>query len=222
MSTSNTQQGRFGGWADYGEWADRDFRLRTPAEEAGTGGSRTTVVEVLTQLSPVALPRWFVEDRVRDGRDLCRLPPGPDAAAECGPPGGSADGAAEGLAEDPAEDLAEDAALVRPYIRSGGRAEAAHDLRFETVLTATGLHEDWPGGRALDEDQLRICRRCESPQSVAEIAVAIDAPIGVAKVLIGDALDLGLLVPHDTAPIFDGKPPLALLKRVHASLAKLA
>ncbi|GGP68139.1 DUF742 domain-containing protein [Saccharothrix coeruleofusca] len=203
MSTSNTQRDRFGGWADYGEWADRDFRVRTPADETGTGGSRTTVVEVLTQLSPVALPRWFVEGRTQDGSDLCRLTPGEDGTPECVPEG-------------------EDATVVRPYVRAGGRAEAAHDLQFETVLTATGLHEEWPGERELDEDQMRICRQCESPQSVAEIAVAIDAPIGVAKVLIGDALDLGLLVPHDTAPIFDGKPPLALLKRVHASLAKLA
>lgn len=194
-----------GGWSAYQEWAGRDFRPREPAEETGTGAVDTVVVEVLTQLSPVTLPDWYVERVAAQAPETCRWSPSHDhGGSACTP------------------ECEVEAAPVRPYVRAGGRAEPAHELRFETVITATGRHEDWSGDRELDEDQLRICAHCASPQSVAEVAVAIDAPIGVAKVLIGDALDRGLLELHEDPPSHGGRPTLALLKRVHESLARLA
>ncbi|WP_370949405.1 DUF742 domain-containing protein [Amycolatopsis sp. cg5] len=109
--------------------------------------------------------------------------------------------------------------LVRPYVRAGGRVSAGHALEIETVLTATGLHQT---ALELGDDQLVICVNCEQPRSVAEIASAIKAPLGVAKVLIGDAIDQGLLMLHEMTPCLEGRPPLELLRRVHAGIAKLA
>ena len=112
--------------------------------------------------------------------------------------------------------------LIRPYVRSGGRAESAHELGFETVLTTTGLCDTLLRQNQLSGDQRAICEQCVVPQSVAEIAVAIDAPLGLATVLISDAIEAGLLVVHPTAPIVGGRPSMELLERVHAGIAKLA
>ncbi|MFD2420500.1 DUF742 domain-containing protein [Amycolatopsis pigmentata] len=208
---------RFGGWSDYGEWAEHDFRPRTAAEEGTAGASSVPVVEVLTDLAPITVRE--PEDPSGTGsRTSCTLMPSPRDAEAGRDPGAAHLG--EHLAvilDDDVEPM-----LVRPYVRAGGRAEAKHQLEFETVVSSTGLHESWPGERELSEDQLLICEHCDSPRSVAEIAAAINAPIGVAQVLIGDAIDRGLLVLHETAPVFQGRPPLALLKRVHAGIAKLA
>jgi hypothetical protein len=107
-------------------------------------------------------------------------------------------------------------ASLRPYVRTAGRVQAAHDLEFETILTSTGLHENWSGDTELANDHLRICQLCQLPQSMAEIAAAIEAPFGVAKVLVSDAIDQDLLIVHAT--IAD-RPSLALLKRVRSCLA---
>jgi hypothetical protein len=192
---------RYGGWPDYAEWSAYDFRERTAQDEVGTHPEASLTVEVLTHLSPITLP--------------------PSAADEGEQPGC-------GLHPDDEDivmvhlDIDLEAALIRPYVRTGGRVEAAHPLEFESILTSTGRHRDWAGERELADDQLQLCEHCQSPQSVAEIAVALNAPVAVVKVMISDAIERGLLMLHETTPLFAGRPPVALLKRVHASLSKLS
>jgi hypothetical protein len=187
---------RFGGWPDYAEWSAYDFRERTAQDEIGTHPESSLVVEVLTHLSPITLP----------------------------PPG--CDGHRHDYPDDEVVmvhlDIDLEAALIRPYVRTGGRVEAAHPLEFESILTSTGRHRDWAGTGKLAADQLQLCEHCQSPQSVAEIAVALDAPVAVVKVMISDAIERGLLMLHETTPLFAGRPPVALLKRVHASLSRLS
>lgn len=200
---------RFGGWSDYQEWAERDFRPRDPDDEVGTHPPAALVVEVLTYLSPISLP-----DLQQAGAESARCqihPGGVDSESAC----------ARDDMIDIHLDIDLEASMIRPYVRTGGRVEAAHPLEFETVLSSTGLHENWSGDTELAGDHLQLCEHCATPQSVAEIAVALNAPIGMVKVLISDAIDQGLLMLHETTPISDGRPPVALLKRVHASLAKL-
>lgn len=207
---------RFGGWSDYQEWAEHDFRQRTAADKAGGRTAPAVTVEVLTELAPITLP----DDAESSSRTACVLVPPPyDSGTTVD--GGQISG--ERLAGvEPNRDVDHEAALIRPYVRAGGRVEAAHDLEFEAMLTATGLHDSWAGERELSDDQLIMCRHCDPPRSVAEIAAAIDAPIGVAKVLISDAIDQGLLVLHERTPVVEGRLPLELLKRVHAGIARLA
>lgn len=208
---------RFGGWSDYQEWADHDFRQRVQVDEAGGRTSQAFAVPVLTELAPITLPDDDAEAGVRTACVLVPPPHGADATVDRRRISGEgADGArANG-------DLDGEAALIRPYVRAGGRAEARYDLEFEALLTATGLHESWAGEQELSDDQLVMCGHCGPPRSVAEIAAVINAPIGVAKVLIGDAIDQGLLVLHERTPVVEGRFPLELLKRVHAGIAKLA
>lgn len=196
---------RFGGWPDYAEWSAYDFRERTAQDEVGTHPETSLMVEVLTHLSPITLPAGAAYEG-------CRLHPDD----ECGHAYDGEDVVMVHL------DIDLEAALIRPYVRTGGRVEAAHPLEFESILTSTGRHRDWAGERELADDQLQLCEHCQSPQSVAEIAVALNAPVAVVKVMISDAIERGLLMLHETTPLFAGRPPVALLKRVHASLSKLS
>jgi hypothetical protein len=194
---------RFGGWPDYAEWSAYDFRERTAQDEAGAHPEASLVVEVLTHLSPITLPPAATDEG-------CRLHPDD----ECEHAYDDEDVVLVHL------DIDLEAALIRPYVRTGGRVEAAHPLEFESILTSTGRHRD--RSVELADDQLQLCEHCQSPQSVAEIAVALNAPVAVVKVMISDAIERGLLMLHETTPLFAGRPPVALLKRVHASLSRLS
>ncbi|SFQ03632.1 Protein of unknown function [Amycolatopsis arida] len=111
--------------------------------------------------------------------------------------------------------------MVRPYVRTRGRASTSYDLRLESLISATRLRVPIDRSR-LGADHLAICQLCTKPTSVAEIAAHLRAPLGVARVLIGDGLDLGLLMLHENTTIADGRPPLELLHRVVDGLRKLA
>ena len=199
---------RFDGWEDYREWSARDFRQRVPDDEVGTDTSNVFVVEVLTHLAPISLP------------DMTALG-GEPARCRIGP-GMSRDGCLDDEEiVDVRLEVDLESALIRPYVRAGGRVQTAHPLQIESVLSSTGAHHAWRGNE-LGDDHLQLCEYCRSPQSVAELAVALNAPIGLVKVLIGDAIDRGLLMLHETAAFPAGRAPVTLLRRVHASLAKLA
>jgi hypothetical protein len=202
---------RVGGWSDYLEWANHDFRDRTAADEAGPPDRDPPVVEILTEFTPITVPAEFTRDTGQP-RVVCRLLPPPwitgtDTRTDC-----------EEFDETGVDSEIE-AAPLRPYVRSAGQAEAVHDLQLETVLTATGLHENWVDGPKLDVEQQRICELCISPQSMAEIASAIKAPFGVAKILVSNTIDYGLLIVH---PTYDDRPPVELLRRVQACLVRIS
>jgi hypothetical protein len=89
---------------------------------------------------------------------------------------------------------------------------------LETLLST-------PLGREVDVATLRsdlraICVACRMPQSTAEVAARLGLPLGAARVLIGDVVDLGLLYVHETTG--EQGPTLDLLNRVYAGLRKLA
>ena len=76
-------------------------------------------------------------------------------------------------------------AFVRPFMITGGRTEPQHDgLRIETLIVAVPRAPS----AYLRFEQRRIVELCQLPCSVAEIAAALHAPLGVARVLIADLL----------------------------------
>lgn len=82
--------------------------------------------------------------------------------------------------------------LVRPYLMTGGRTRSrGPDLQVETLVATT------TAGKAAGEDQAfesrQVLTRCIRPLSIAEVASAIDVPIGVARVVVGDLVADGLL-----------------------------
>lgn len=82
----------------------------------------------------------------------------------------------------PADD---DTTLVRPYLVTGGRTRPVQDgLRVETLVYAmpAALHAP------LKFERRSIVELCQTPRSVAEIAVALALPLGVARVLVADLI----------------------------------
>lgn len=78
-------------------------------------------------------------------------------------------------------------AIVRPYARTGGRTRALTDLAIEALLTCA------PVCASISVEHAQVREICREPTSVAEIAAYTRLPIGAARVIIGDMLELGLL-----------------------------
>lgn len=95
-----------------------------------------------------------------------------------GPPGG-----------DPQE------SFVRPYIITGGRTVgAAGDIPIETLVVSMRSVD------RLDPEHAAVVEFCSrEPVSVAEIAVHLRQPIGVARVLVADLTVSGHVEQHGTA-----------------------
>ncbi|MGH3949508.1 MAG: DUF742 domain-containing protein [Pseudonocardiaceae bacterium] len=114
----------------------------------------------------------------------------------------------------------EETARVRPYMLTGGRTRAKYALELETLVSANQ-------GVLVEESPARIEHRsiveaCPSPRSVAEIAVSLRMPLGVARVLVSDAADAGLITVHKTISGTDGaEAHLLLMERVLSGLRRL-
>ncbi|MEV7043729.1 DUF742 domain-containing protein [Amycolatopsis sp. NPDC051061] len=197
---------RFGGWSDYGEWADHDFRERSPAEETVVNGRRPIVVEVMTAVVPIKLPEEPEGDA--ESKEVCRIfPPGEYEQVS----------GADFLLE-----VDHPSALIRPYLGIGPAAGMRDDLGLETIIETVQPYATLPL-KSLSTDQRMVYRTCSMPQSVAEIAVAIEAPIGLTTMIISDGIDRGFLRVHSTAlPTVGGLPSIELLRRVHRGLSRLS
>jgi hypothetical protein len=99
--------------------------------------------------------------------------------------------------------------LVRPYAITGGRARArnAH-LAMEALVVCSA--EGAVRSRLVLERR-RIAEMSQTPVSVAEISALLEVPLGVARVLVGDMADEGLV--RVSSPR-TGRPDIVLLERV--------
>ncbi len=89
--------------------------------------------------------------------------------------------------------------LVRLYAVTRGRARA-EDRVFNLLALVTaqiGPYDD----PTLSPEQARVLALCRrAPQSVAEIAAYCDLPLGVARVLLGDLLEIGHIKVRQPVP----------------------
>lgn len=184
----------FGGWQNYQLWAEHDFVPRPRSgvaddEPAPTGPPPEPPAE-----PPAEAPQPKAED----------IEPEPLAPAT--------------VSVDLFEPFDADTdVLVRPYIRTGGRTRAANHIGVETLISLT--HD---GAAATDDqsgDQRAICRLCQVPTSLAEIAALLGIPLGVTRVLVCDLAETGLLCLHAT--VESTRPSTELLERVLAGLRRL-
>jgi uncharacterized protein DUF742 len=115
-------------------------------------------------------------------------------------------------------DDGDDVSLVRPYSRTGGRTRTTIDLALETLVSVSGR-----GRRSVvDPEHQPVVDLCTQARSVAEIAALLAVPLGVARILVADLAQEGLLSVHDTAtPQTDGAPSVELMERVLAGLHRL-
>ncbi|MFF9689969.1 DUF742 domain-containing protein [Streptomyces sp. NPDC014623] len=109
--------------------------------------------------------------------------------------------------------------LVRPYAMTGGRTRPRYQLAIEALVSTTADPSRLQG--QLPEHQ-RICRLCVEIKSVAEVSALLSIPLGVARILVADLAEAGLVAIHqpggdETA----GQPDVTLLERVLSGLRKL-
>ena len=110
--------------------------------------------------------------------------------------------------------------LVRPYAMTGGRTRPRYQLAIEALVTTNTL-----AGRpsSLLPEHNRICHLCREIKSVAEISALLSIPLGVARILVADLAEAGLVSIHQPAAGDEtGAPPdVTLLERVLSGLRKL-
>ncbi|MET9875474.1 DUF742 domain-containing protein [Actinacidiphila glaucinigra] len=110
--------------------------------------------------------------------------------------------------------------LVRPYAMTGGRTRPRYQLAIEALVSTTADPAQLRG--QLPEHQ-RICILCREIKSVAEISALLSIPLGVARILVADLAEAGLVAIHQPGgdDASGGQPDVTLLERVLSGLRKL-
>ncbi|MFF3445183.1 DUF742 domain-containing protein [Streptosporangium sp. NPDC002721] len=108
----------------------------------------------------------------------------------------------------------------RPYVLAGGRTGGDGLPRMDALISVTPEGTLSVENPALSPEYRRICDMCREPMAVVEIAGRLRVPIGVAMVLIGDAIGWNLLREHTPAEV-DGQPSIGVITRVHEGLLRL-
>lgn len=111
--------------------------------------------------------------------------------------------------------------LVRPYARTGGRTKPGRDLALEALVSTTVSGRDAWQSPMLTPEHASVIELCSGTVSVAEIAARLAVPLGVARVIIADMVDLGLVeVMRTSSGVGDERDP-AFLRRVLSGLQRL-
>ena len=109
--------------------------------------------------------------------------------------------------------------LVRQFALTGGRTGTGHHwLNMITLVTA--VRPDAEATTANRESAAIVAMCYERPLSVAEIAARLNVLLAVAKVLVGDLIDEGLVVGH-APPSMANEPDLNLLQAVLDGVRRL-
>ena len=120
------------------------------------------------------------------------------------------------------DEFGDPAAMVRPYAWTRGRTKANHDLQLETLISTTELGQDET--RLLQLEHRSVSALCRYPLSVAEIAAKLSVPLGVARVVLSDMAEQGLISIHRTFAdddVSDIAAHLVLMERVLSGLRRL-
>jgi len=112
----------------------------------------------------------------------------------------------------------DDEPLFRPYAVTGGRSEPRYHLAMETLVSTMSIPDDEMA--LLTPEQEAIMTLCRSIRSVAEISALLRFPLGVARVLVADMSDEGLVRLHQPR-LSEGQPDLNMLERVLSGLRRL-
>ncbi len=111
------------------------------------------------------------------------------------------------------------ASIVRAYAWTGGRTRSHYNFEIETLVTTT--ERGRLSSAVTQADHRAVIALCWEAKSVAEIAALLSVPLGVAKVLLSDMAEHGLISVHQTATPDGESPDYALLERVLSGLRRL-
>ncbi|MFR9730950.1 DUF742 domain-containing protein [Saccharopolyspora sp. MS10] len=116
------------------------------------------------------------------------------------------------------EPPAEVPAAIRSYTWTGGRTRSNYELQMETLVSTSETFRSGSAGRMEHESIAEMCRH---PRSVAEVGALLSVPIGVARVLLADMAELGMVTVHQTVTESGSAPHLLLMERVLSGLRRL-
>ncbi|MGW4469560.1 DUF742 domain-containing protein [Nonomuraea sp. NPDC004354] len=127
----------------------------------------------------------------------------------------------EGFDDDHADET-----LVRPYTINGGRTRSERDdLALITLVTTMSevSPETGRGLRRMQPEHRTVLALCKRPLAVAEVASALNLPVSVTKILIGDLIEAGQLRARPPLAFAQasGLPDMAILEAVRDGLRKL-
>lgn len=92
----------------------------------------------------------------------------------------------------------------------------ADDVPWEAMVTATRIGLD--SRSRLQFEQGKIVDLCRRPVSVAEVAAHLRVPVGVARLLVAELRDEGMVTAHVPTYGRDGRPSGEVLDRLLAGL----
>ncbi|MGF1431886.1 DUF742 domain-containing protein [Kitasatospora sp. LaBMicrA B282] len=111
--------------------------------------------------------------------------------------------------------------LIRPFAMTGGRTRPRYELALEALVSAS---VDQAKLATLLPEHQRICTLCATEvKSVAEVSALLSLPLGVARILVADLAEAGLVAIHQPAAGGESgnQPDVTLLERVLSGLRKL-
>lgn len=95
-----------------------------------------------------------------------------------------------------------DVSHLRPYLLTGGRtrpsSEDTLEIEAQVVTTETG----YLALPSLEYEQRDIVQLCQTPMAVVEVAARLRLHLGVARVLVGDLLEVGYLAVRRPDTVF--------------------
>jgi hypothetical protein len=109
--------------------------------------------------------------------------------------------------------------VSRPYTLTGGRTRPRGD-RFYALLDIVGRGRAIPDRASLGPERIRILDECRVPVTVADLASAVDLPLGVVRILLDDLVQENLIEVHTPAPtrVTDKQLLRQILDALHALL----
>ena len=113
------------------------------------------------------------------------------------------------------------ASLVRPYARTGGRTKPVRHLDLEALVRTSNNGRDALSSPQLNPEHVNVIHMASGTVSVAEIAARLVVPLGVARVIIADMVDLGLVEVMKTSGTQGDERDPAFLRRVLSGLQRL-
>jgi Protein of unknown function (DUF742) len=78
--------------------------------------------------------------------------------------------------------------VVRPYALVRGRTKPTGEV-LDVISMVCSVRTSVPDALDLEPEHLALLRQCADPMSVADLASALDLPLGVIRILLADLRD---------------------------------
>jgi hypothetical protein len=108
--------------------------------------------------------------------------------------------------------------VVRPYALVRGRTRPTGEV-LDVISMIYSVRTSVPESPDLEPEHLALLRHCADPMSVADLASALDLPLGVIRILLGDLRDRELIRINRPRP--ERLTDIRLLKEVADGLRRL-